>query len=319
MMNLTAYGEKTIQDNTTHGVIFDIQRFSTYDGPGIRTTVFFKGCPLKCKWCHNPESQNPGPEVMFDSSKCIDCGCCEQVCPQKAVVSHPVRRIDRNKCQKCGRCVEVCVSEALTFTGRNIDWEEVVNQVERDKAFYARSKGGVTFSGGEPLLQNRFLLKLLKECKKRGLHTAVDTCGHVDWKKVESILPYVDLFLYDVKQYDPVKHKNLTGVSNKIILDNLRKISRAKIPVIVRVPIIPGLTDQKDNIKSIARFLRSLPYQPLVEPLGYHQLGVNKYKMLGVDYPCQTLIPPSKEKMENVREIFRREGVQVINAAHGKS
>ena len=296
-----------------HGLIFDIQRFSTHDGPGIRTTVFFKGCPLRCLWCHNPESQSIHPEIMFAPDKCIGCGRCFKACPEGAIRPDVPGRIMREKCTGCGRCAEACVSGALSLAGRFYTIDEVVREVEKDSVFYKTSGGGVTVSGGEPLVQYEFVTGLLKACKDRGFHTAVDTCGYVPWKNIEAVLPYTDLFLYDIKQMDPDLHRKITGVGNELILENLVKISRTDIPVLVRVPVIPECTDQQANIEAIAEFLSKLEHKPAVEPLKYHRLGGIKYKKLGRTYACEETLPPGNDRMEAIRAVFERRGIEVVS------
>ncbi len=207
-----------------YGTIFNIQRFSIHDGPGIRTTIFFKGCNLRCFWCHNPESLTQAPEIQFFAQKCIGCGKCIEVCP---VHAHSVstdgsgRRVfDRKLCIRCGKCAEACCTCALEMCGKRISVKEAADEAEKDKAFYDNSGGGVTLSGGEPLLQAEFAAALLEECKKRGMHTAVETAGNVSWKAVEGVMPHTDLFLYDIKVADPVRHKEVTGCGNRLIIAN---------------------------------------------------------------------------------------------------
>ncbi len=288
------------------GVVFDIQRFSVHDGPGIRTTVFLKGCPLRCLWCHNPEGIFPGPELMFFEYKCLSCGTCARVCPEKAIVLVPTEgakpALDRRKCTGCGICAEACPSGAWRRVGRTITVEELLSALERDALLYDRSEGGVTFSGGEPLFQPEFLLAALKACKERHIHTTVDTSGHAPTSVLAAIAPCTDLFLFDLKPMDEEEHRRYTGVSNHLIHENLRKLVEWGKPVIVRVPLIPGVTDTDRNIQMLVAFLRELRGGiKKVELLPYHDVA-EKYQRLGRPYDMPQLSRPPEERVQELRE-----------------
>ena len=271
--------------------IFDIQRSSYVDGPGIRTTVFFKGCNLRCAWCHNPESQNPKPEMLFYKNRCAGCGKCKEKCPNLL-----------EKCNLCGRCALFCPSDAREICGKEYTVDEILSEVLKDKDFYKSSGGGVTFSGGECMLQIDFLEKILKKCKEEGIHTAVDTAGHLPFEYFERIIPYTDLFLYDLKCFDKEKHKAYTGVENGLILDNLKRILQKGASVWVRIPIIPSVNDSEEEMKSIKELLISFAYPERVELLPYHRMGEHKYAALGKE--AVTFTVPDKEKMNRLKSIF---------------
>jgi pyruvate formate lyase activating enzyme len=242
-------------------LIFDIKKFSIHDGPGIRTTVFFKACPLSCQWCHNPESQAPELEMMVRPSRCIQCQACLSVCAQGAISwEYDLAFTDMERCTLCGACVEACHSEAREIVGREMTVAQVMTEIEKDIAFYEESGGGVTFSGGEPLQQRDFLLALLKGCKERGIHTAVDTSGFAAWETLDSVRQHVNLFLYDLKLMDDTRHQRFTGVSNELILRNLQMLSAHRHSILLRVPIIPGINDDDENIRQIGAFAATLPH-----------------------------------------------------------
>ena len=269
--------------------IFYIQRNSFVDGPGIRTTVFFKGCNLKCKWCHNPESQSTQKQMMYYKDKCIGCGKCAEVCPNQL-----------KKCDFCGKCELYCPADARKVCGKEYSANEVFNEIAKDKIFYENSGGGATFSGGECMLQTDFLCEILKKCHEDGIHTAVDTAGNVPWEYFEKILPYTDLFLYDVKAFSEDLHKQGTGVSNKLILENLLRLS-GKCDIIIRIPVIGGFNDDMDEMKRIAVFLKDIRCQK-IEPLPYHSMGEHKYSALGMNYKKYSV--PNQETMEEIKTIL---------------
>ncbi len=278
------------------GIIFDIERFAIHDGPGIRTTLFLKGCPLACWWCHNPESLSPLPQLVFFEGKCIGCGKCFTVCP---VVAHEHagegREHHREKCTLCGRCVQACVAEALVMEGREIDAAEAVAELARDAPFYATSGGGVTLSGGKPLRQADFCAQVLTGCRARGLHTALDTSGFAPWEDFEKVLPLVDLVLYDLKHADPVEHRRFTGVSNALIRENLMRIGQRGTPVEVRIPLVPGVNDSPANLEACAEILIELSSLTQVVLLPYHRLGEAKYSRFGRTYLLPDTAPPTAE------------------------
>ena len=271
--------------------LFDIERSSYVDGPGIRTTVFFKGCNLHCAWCHNPESQSPKIQMMFYKNKCTGCGKCREKCPNSL-----------EKCELCGKCALYCPHDAREICGKEYTVDEVMREILKDKVFYENSGGGVTFSGGECMLQIDFLEEILKECKKNGIHTAIDTAGHVPFAYFERILPYTDLFLYDVKCFDSDKHKQYTGVENQLILKNLKKLLATDSSVWVRIPIIPTVNDSSEEMRSIKEFLISCGRPEKVELLPYHAMGEHKYAALGKQ--AQMFFAPSEDKMTELKKIF---------------
>ncbi len=264
-----------------NAILFDIQRNSFVDGPGIRTTVFFKGCDLRCKWCHNPESQSAFPEILFYREKCTGCGRCKGLSATDTEF--------------------LCLNDAKELCGKEYSADEVLRQLLKDKSYFENSGGGATFSGGECMLQIEFLCEILKKCNENGIHTAVDTAGNAPWSSFERILPYTDLFLYDIKLMDSEKHKKYTGVSNQNILANLEKLFAAGAKVHIRIPIIGGVNDSVEEMQAIKRFLS--PYRPLkVELLPYHTLGMHKYGALQRE--ANTFTVPDSEAMENLRDVF---------------
>lgn len=266
------------------GSIFDIQRFSLHDGPGIRTTVFMKGCPLRCSWCHNPESISPKPLLSFIPGKCIGCGTCFENCPAVAHENSDGQHvIDRSKCSVCGKCTEECYSKALETVGRTESVDEVMKEVLADKLFYENSEGGMTLSGGEPTQQFDFTLELLKRAKEEGLHTAVETCSFCKYEKLEHLAEYTDLFLCDFKETNPEKHKEFTGVDNNLIIENIIKLHDAGNKVLLRCPIIPTLNDRDEHFKGIADLYHKMPECEGVEIMPYHRLGEGKLHRLGDD------------------------------------
>ena len=271
--------------------IFDIERNSYVDGPGIRTTVFFKGCNLRCSWCHNPESQSPKPQMMFYKNKCTGCGKCKEKCPNHL-----------ESCELCGKCTLYCPHDAREICGKEYTVDEVMREILKDKAFYDHSGGGVTFSGGECMLQIDFLEEILKVCKENGIHTAVDTAGHVPYEYFERILPYTNLFLYDVKCYDSEKHKKYTGVRNELILENLKKLLATGKSVWVRIPIIPTVNDTVEEIQRIKAYISSCGKPEKIELLPYHAMGEHKYAAINRESHMFPI--PSKETMEDLNKIF---------------
>ncbi|MBC7189169.1 glycyl-radical enzyme activating protein [Candidatus Aerophobetes bacterium] len=291
------------------GLVFDIQRYSIHDGPGIRSLVFMKGCPLSCLWCSNPESQSSHQEIMFTPIKCIGCGRCIEVCPTGAAgKKNPLDA--QSLCVVCGRCVEVCPSGARRIVGRYMTVDEVMKEVEKDLLFYFSSKGGVTVSGGEPLMQAEFVAMLLKKCREKGIHTAIETCGYGKWEDFEKILKYTDLVLYDIKHIDTQKHRELTGAGNELILENARKISNLNIEMIIRVPVIPGCNDSPENMKAIATLAKSLKVKE-VHLLPYHRLGESKYERLGRKYRLKGLSSLDKNDLSEHKKIIESYNLKV--------
>ena len=262
--------------------IFDIQRFSIHDGPGIRTTVFLKGCPLHCLWCHNPESQDFLPEISYDPATCIHCGACIDACPQAChTLDNGTHRFDRTRCTRCGLCADACCTGALERIGRTATVGEVMDDVLRDKPFYASSGGGMTLSGGEPLAQPEFSAALLRAAKREGLRTCVETSGAVPFSTFADIMPFVDLFLYDIKETDPVSLAQATGARMDEVLGNLKKLDDAGASIILRCPIIPGLNDREDHFIALARLAEKLHGIRGIDLMPYHPLGTGKQARTG--------------------------------------
>jgi pyruvate formate lyase activating enzyme len=295
----------------TTGIIFNIQKYSIHDGPGIRTTVFLKGCPLSCWWCQNPESQLSGQEMIFWGDRCIGCGVCSTICLFDAIqIKNGIPITEKEKCILCGKCIEKCPALAREMIGEKLTIEEVIKEIEKDLVFYEESGGGVTFSGGEPLKQPEFLEELLNGCREKKIHTAVDTSGYISWEILDKISPKVDLFLYDLKIMDSKKHQKYTGVSNEIILENLKKLSSVHHNIFVRFPVIPGINDDYQNIKETGEFLSSLKITQ-VNLLPYHYIGIDKYKRLGRTYKLITTQPPLEEKLSEISGILRKFNLNV--------
>lgn len=294
------------------GIIFDIKKFSIHDGPGIRTTIFLKGCPLNCWWCHNPESQAIGPERVFRENRCIACEICLTVCREGAISKNGNGLITNDVlCTLCGDCVEVCYAEAREIIGRNVSVAEVMAEIEKDIAFYDESGGGVTFSGGEPLLQRDFLRALLRACREKEIHTTVDTSGFAPWATFEHIRTDVDLFLYDLKLMDNAGHQKFTGASNQLILQNLQSLSQRGHNIIVRVPVVPGLTDDDENIRQIGAFVAGLPQTHPIELLPYHHIAADKYQRLNLAYELPNIQSPPAERMKQIAQNLSGFNVEV--------
>jgi pyruvate formate lyase activating enzyme len=273
--------ESTGAQNGLTGIVFNIQGYSIHDGPGIRTTVFIKGCPLSCFWCQNPESQLKKPQVLLNKDKCVACGRCVKECPEGAIsITETCSTIDRSKCIACGACCTVCPVNARNLTGKLLTVDEVMVEVLRDKKFYEKSGGGVTLSGGEPTAQAEFSLNILRRCKEEGLHTALETCGYASWQTMQKLLPYLDLVLYDIKCMDAEKHRQATGMSNDVILNNAKRISECKPMMVVRVPLIPGFNDSPEEIRKIAEFVKTELGPIEVHLLPYNKLGEGKSNRL---------------------------------------
>lgn len=296
----------------TKGIVFDIQKYSIHDGPGIRTTVFLKGCNLRCFWCHNPESIETYPEIQFTPLKCIGCRKCVEVCPYDArkIINGEMLYL-RDLCRRCGKCIKVCAAQATEWVGVEMSVEDVMKEIERDLVFYKRSGGGVTISGGEPLLQTRFLKNLLNACKEKDITTALDTNGNIDWENFNEVIPLVDLFLYDIKLINDEKHKKYTGASNKIILDNLKKIINLNKKIVIRIPVIPGVNASIDEMEKISSFLTKFDSIVQIELLAFHKLGSGKNKKLGKKDFIKNIDPPDVKMMREFSKIFSRKKLNV--------
>ena len=293
------------------GTIYNIQRFSLHDGPGIRTTVFLKGCPLHCLWCHNPESQLVRPQLSLLEDKCLGCGRCLETCDVHSVEENR-HRIAYDRCKGCGRCMAVCAAGALEILGREASVEEILAEVARDGEFYRSSGGGMTISGGEPTMQADFSANLLRGAHEMGIHTAMETCGQAPWRVFEKLLPHLDMALYDVKQMDPELHRKYTGVDNRLILENLARLCAAdqKIEVVARMPVIPGYNDQPENFRALAKFLRVQPRRARVEILPYNPLADSKYQRLGMEYHPGKLDEKNGTSPDELCRLLRGEGIE---------
>lgn len=269
----------------TRGLVLDIKRNSVSDGPGIRTAVFLKGCPLRCVWCHNPESQHIRPELSFIPGRCIGCGNCLRICPQKChIMENGTHAILRENCSGCGQCAESCFPRALEIIGRHMSVGEVLDEVMEDRIFYEKSGGGLTLSGGEPMQQFAFTNELMHEASCRGIHTAMETCGFAPWKEYEQILPDVKLFLFDYKASDPELHKKLTGQDNRLIRDNLQHLSDAGAEIVLCCPLVPGLNDDESHLEQIAKWAERLPGIHRIALHPFHPLGMEKAQQIGRTY-----------------------------------
>ncbi|ATW26173.1 glycyl-radical enzyme activating protein [Candidatus Formimonas warabiya] len=293
-------------------LIFNIQRYSTEDGPGVRTTVFFQGCPLRCLWCSNPESKQHKPQMLYFENTCTECYSCLKVCPNGANQKKDDGTVwvDRNLCQNCGACVEACPSNARSIAGRWMTVDEVYKIIDKDVIYYMNSDGGVTLGGGECTSQPEFVLELLDRCYQRGIHICLDTCGYAPWSILEKILQKVDLVLFDIKHLDPVKHKEFTGVDNRLILDNASKIRQMGKKIIIRLPLIPGYNDDEKNITAIGRFMKLWGLDS-IDILPYHRLGVNKYHALGEEYMLENLPSLQKDNIKSKVKILESFGLKV--------
>ncbi len=308
---------------TGTGLVFHIQRFSIHDGPGIRTTVFLKGCVLECFWCHNPEGRHAYPEVRYFPERCIACGSCVSACPQSAhALKGGVHTFLRERCEGTGACVETCFAQALQTSGRLMTVAEVADEVDADREFYTSSGGGVTLSGGEPTLDSAFALAILQKCKERGLHTAIETCGECPWTSLESLLPATDLVMMDIKAMSGAIHRDATGRGNGRILANARRLALSDVPLVFRTPVVRGVNDSQEEIGLIASYIRELaalrqaaagsrglPREIRYELLRFHRLASDKYRSLGREYRADSIDPVPEGEMLGLLETARRAGI----------
>jgi len=292
-------------------MIFAVKPFEIHDGDGIRTTVFFKGCPLRCKWCHNPESFTNIPEIAFWQHKCINCGACAKLCDAH-YVENSLHKLDPRKCTACGKCEKICPASALKLYGYEMPIDKLVAEIMQDSEFFRGSGGGVTLSGGEPLLQSEYCAELLKKLKENGINTAVDTCGYVGRDAINRVLPFTDTFLYDIKAIDEDVHIACSGVSNKRILQNLLYIDSQGKSIEVRIPYVPGMND--NQIEKIAVFLKKLKNLVRVRVLKYHNLASEKYIALGKVYPLEETLIPSDREIENAIKLLKSYGINAMTS-----
>jgi pyruvate formate lyase activating enzyme len=290
----------------TPGIIFDIQKYAIDDGPGIRTTVFLKGCPLRCLWCHNPEGMKMSPEIGWHEKYCTKCFKCMEVCPNSAIVLREDRLVtEESLCELCGRCVKECPANAREMIGKIVTVDEVFAEVKEDRAFYQESNGGITCSGGEPLVQAEFVSVLFRKCKEEGIHTALDTSGYGDWEAFERILPFTDLVIFDLKNMDATKHVSLTGVDPSRIWNNFERLAQTRVPIWVRCPVVPGYVDDEENFRKMVEYITKFDSVLKLELLSYHRLGEPKYRMLNRKYQLSGLEPPSTELMEQLKTVVK--------------
>lgn len=294
------------------GSVFNIQRFSIHDGPGIRTTVFLKGCTLHCFWCHNPESVRLKPELQFYPERCVACGNCVEACPTGAqLLENGERILLRDQCDVCGKCVDVCYSQALTIAGKTMSVEQVMADVLRDVEFYKATKGGVTLSGGEPVMQAKFSHEILVESHRHGIHTVVETAANSSWEDLSLVLSETDYILLDVKLMDSPRHRAATGSGNERIIANIRKMDELGIPILPRVPVVPGVNANAEDIQAIAEFAGSLKHAEQLILLPFHRLAEGKYRGLGLDYQASGLTAPTREEMAALAASAGGRGVEV--------
>jgi len=305
--------KETRTDEAARGTVFNVQYFNLHDGPGVRTLVFFKGCPLRCHWCSNPESMSRLPELGVNRSLCNQCGKCLDVCPEQALTFNGEEslNVDRQRCKACGTCVSECYQDALTIYGKEMTAGEVFEEVFRDKMFYEGTGGGVTVSGGEPLLQPHFLVAVLRLCRYAGIHTCLETTGYANAQVWEQVLPLTDYVLFDLKHMDSRLHQGFTGKPNEQILENAGRVAGSGTPIMFRMPLVPGFNDSLQNIEATGNFVRSLGGDNVqgIELMPYHRMGTGKYESLDKHYALNDVKPSETEYVESIRQRFEKSGV----------
>jgi len=289
---------------TAKRLVLSITRMTIHNGPGIRTLILFKGCPLRCLWCSTPEAQKDEAEIALSPDRCIHCEQCVPVCPTNAIdLTGGTMSVNRDMCNNCGKCAQVCYTEAIRLLGQEMTIEELLTEVNRDAIVYKHSRGGVTISGGEPLLNAEFTQELLRAFKEENVSVGVDTCGHVPWTKIEKLLPYIDFFLWDIKHMNDEEHRKFTGVSNKLILSNARSVSERNVPLHIRVPVIPGHNDSEENIRATCEFARDLSSLVNVDLLPLHHLGKARYNSLNLAYPIADIPLMPDHVLHNIKRL----------------
>lgn len=303
-----------MKERENQGTIFNIQKFSIHDGEGIRTLIFMKGCPLKCIWCSNPESQKSSIEIMDVKSNCIGCCKCVRLCNSNAI--DPVTfNIDRGLCKECGACAKYCYANAKKLTGKEVTISELMAVIEKDRIFYTNSGGGVTIGGGEPLMQYEFVTELLRACRENNINTAIETCGYGKWENISGIFNYLDEVFFDLKIMDSSRHKSLTGVGNEVILNNARYVAQTGTKITFRIPLIPSVNDDIENVKQTGMFVAGLSEinsNIAVEILPYHELGRDKYEWLNIDYKLNNIEKPDTVSLEECKSLLKELGCRVI-------
>ncbi len=297
--------------SATQALIFDIQRFSLHDGPGIRTTVFFKGCSMACCWCQNPESHNPSPELIFYKDSCIGCFRCREVCPEDAILDNPFVRIDYPKCSVCGECVSACNTDSLRMVGRKWNADDLLSEVLKDKDYFEESGGGITLSGGEPLLQSTFLKTFLPLVKEKGIHINLETSGMVAWNRMEETISFLDLVFYDIKHMDSEIHKQHTGCPNELILDNFSRLAKRFSNLQARMPVVPGINDTPENIRATAMFLKK-NHHDSIHLLAYHNMGEAKLERINTRQKALNLQSLKADDLLKVTELFNKENIHAV-------
>ena len=291
-------------------ILFDIKKYAIHDGPGIRTTVFLKGCPLSCWWCHNPEGLLSKPQLVYDKTRCIICKECIKTCPQQAILLTSEGLVtDSLRCRQCGVCVEICPAQARELAGKNESVESLVKIIEKDIPFFDESGGGVTFSGGEPLMQSENLFQILRECGMRGIHRAIDTSGFTDPDTMRRVAKETDLFLFDLKLMDSAKHRKYTGVSNEVILSNLEMLAKEGAKITIRIPLIPGINDDDENINQTGLFVSALPGLNTVHLLPFHDFYKTKYSKFSMQYYGKDIRLPKSSRICDAVTILEKFGL----------
>lgn len=304
-------GEHTA--NAGNGIVFDIKRYTLHDGPGIRTTIHLKGCPLACLWCHNPESQSFKPQLLFRRERCIACGKCVDACPNQAVLPKNAGfEIESDRCSGLGKCADICPAEARELCGRSMSAPDAMKALLKDRIFFEQSGGGMTLSGGEPLSQPEFCIALLRACKRYEIHTAIDTCGFVGFSVLRETIPFTDLYLYDMKHMDPEKHKDYTGVDNEVILSNLVKLGECGGTINARIPFIPGINTDEKNLRTLASFLSHVKGLTQLNLLPYHNAAEDKHNRWKMDYKLKNLYVPTENALRSAAGIIESYGVKTV-------